>query len=160
MCSDQCCQATLQFGPNPVVPVLQDEIRCPIVTEMCVYVWRSMIYHQGAESRAVDIWPQIEIWNNWLWINNPTQNLAAYRGARTWQITSPNCPSTRWITHTHPVQCSSCTSPFLLCARQSSIKPFFSAVISFSDSLLSIYVFQTLISFYSFHLIILCVRLF
>lgn len=84
-------------------------------------------------------------------------NCWQHRAARTWQITSPNCPSTCWITHTHIYSAS---TALLLCARQSSIKLYFSALIWFSDSLSSIYVFQTLISFYSFHLIILCVRLF
>lgn len=160
MCSDHYRQSTLSLRTNPVVPVLQHEIRCPAVSERCVCMCDGscfMIRKMNLEQRTSGCRLRFGIIGCGLIIR---LNCWRHRTARTWQITSPNCPSTRWITHT-PLQRFNCASPLiLLCARQTSVKPYFSALISFSDSLSSIFVFQTFISFYSFHLIILCIHLF
>lgn len=127
-----------------LVPVLQREIRCPTVTERCVcmcdgpcFIIRKLNLEQRTSGCRLRFW----IIGCGLIIR---LNCWQHRATRTWQITRPNCPSTHWITHTY-THIYSASTAFLLCARQSSIKLYFSALIWFSNSLSSIYVFQTLI---------------
>lgn len=93
-----------------LVPVLQHEIRCPTVTERCVCICDHpcfIIRKLNLEQRTSGCRLRFGIIGCGLIIR---LNCWRQRAARTWQITSPNCPSTHRITH-KPLQCFNCTSP-------------------------------------------------
>lgn len=140
---------TLSFSSNPVLSVLQHEVRYPTVTERCVCV--TLMFYLNLEQQTSGRRLRFGIIGCRLIIRLDDWQ---HRRARTRQITTPNCASTRWITHTH-LKCFNCTPRLAIFSIwQWSIKAFFSDVILFSDALLSVYVFHIVISSYSFHLII------